>query len=426
MTNAQKIELRLSQVKQRLNEISGLEGEDFSDEIRSESLALEKEYPDLETRHRAAILADDGTTIETRTAEHGDGQERERLELRSRASVGRYLLGNARGKVDGAERELADAAGIPDGAIPLELWNTPDNRETRAISEAPSTTGINLDVLRPAIYSPSIVDKIGVEMPMVESGTYATGTITTLATADAVAKGTEVPETAAEFTVTTTQPKRVGASLNLAAEDVAAVGQANFEAVLRQHISLVLSSELDSQMLSGDGSGNDLIGIFQRLTAPTAAPTAVATFDTLVGAFADAVDGLWATMTSEVSIVVGPLTYALASKTFRDGTDHRGETSFADYARGQYGGFWTNSRMPDAATFLTVDNVQQAILFRKGMMMLPTPMRTAVCPSWGYLTVDDIYTGALKAERRYVISALVGDVILVQPDAYQQIAFRVA
>ena len=57
---------------------------------------------------------------------------------------------------------------------------------------------------------------------------------------------------------------------------------------------------------------------------------------------------------------------------------------------------------------------------------MPTPMRTAVCPSWGYLTVDDIYTGARKAERRYVISALVGDVILVQPDAYQQIAFRVS
>lgn len=82
--------------------------------------------------------------------------------------------------------------------------------------------------------------------------------------------------------------------------------------------------------------------------------------------------------------------------------------------------------MPAAATFLTVDNVQQAILYRRGMMMQPVPMRTAVCPSWGYLTVDDIYTGAKKAERRYVISALVGDVILVQPDAYAQIAFRVS
>ena len=257
-------------------------------------------------------------------------------------------------------------------------------------------------------------------------GTYATGTITTSATADAVAKSADVPEEAAAFGVTTTTPKRVGASLNLAAEDIAAVGQANFESVLRQHISLVLSTELDRQMLNGDGMNDDLTGIFQRLTDPTAAPTAVASFDSFVSAFADAVDGLWSTTTSEVSIVVGPATYQLSAKSFRDGTDDRGNTSFAEYGRQLYGGWWTNSRMPVAATFLTVADVQQAILHRRGLMMQPTPMRTAVCPSWGYLTVDDIYTGARKAERRYVISALVGDVILVQPDAYAQIAFKVA
>lgn len=293
MTTSQKIELRLSVVKQRLNEIAGLDGDDFTDEVRSEASSLEKEYPDLETRHRTAILADGTTTTETRSVETGDAQERERLELRGKASVGRYLLGAARGKVDGAERELADAAGIPDGAIPLELWNAERRDaqmqlETRDVSAAPTTTGINLDLIRPAVFAPSVVDKLAVEMPMVESGTYATGTITTLATADAVAKGDDVPETAAAFTVMTTTPHRVGASLNLAAENIAAVGQQNFEAVLRQHISLVLSSELDRQMLNGDGTSDDLTGMFQRLTDPTAAPTAVATFDTLVGGFADA------------------------------------------------------------------------------------------------------------------------------------------
>ena len=75
--------------------------------------------------------------------------------------MGRYLLGAARGKVDGAERELADAAGIPDGAIPLELWNAERRdaqtaaRNPRRISAAPSTTvGVNLDVLRPAVFAP--------------------------------------------------------------------------------------------------------------------------------------------------------------------------------------------------------------------------------------------------------------------------------
>ncbi len=49
--------------------------------------------------------------------------------------------------------------------------------------------GVNLDVLRPYVFASSVVDKLMIEMPQVESGTYATGTISTAATADAVPKG---------------------------------------------------------------------------------------------------------------------------------------------------------------------------------------------------------------------------------------------
>ena len=53
-------------------------------------------------------------------------------------------------------------------------------------------------------------------------------------------------------------------------------------------------------------------------------------------------------------------------------------------------------------------------------------MRTAVCPTWGSIGVDDIYSGARKGERYFTLSVLIGDVILVQPDAYTQVAFRVS
>ena len=46
------------------------------------------------------------------------------------------------------------------------------------------------------------------------------------------------------LTVGTTTPHRVGASLALTLEDIAAVGQANFEAALRENVSLALSAEL--------------------------------------------------------------------------------------------------------------------------------------------------------------------------------------
>ena len=53
-------------------------------------------------------------------------------------------------------------------------------------------------------------------------------------------------------------------------------------------------------------------------------------------------------------------------------------------------------------------------------------MRKSILPSWGRFSVDDIYSGASKGERVFVVSALVGDVHIVQAGAYQEVAFRVS
>ena len=53
-------------------------------------------------------------------------------------------------------------------------------------------------------------------------------------------------------------------------------------------------------------------------------------------------------------------------------------------------------------------------------------MTTCVCPHWGEVSIDDIYTGSAKAERYFSMHVLLGDVILVQPDAYAQVAFQTA
>ena len=146
----------------------------------------------------------------------------------------------------------------------------------------------------------------------------------------------------------------------------------------------------------------------------------MADFDDFVSSFVAGIDGLWATESSQVGIVAGVDTYKIAAAAFRDiAAADLGDMAFTDYAKGHYGGFWTNSRMPAAAS-----DIQSGILTRRGQSMMPDPMRVAVCPHWGYLSVDDIYTGARKAERRYVLSVLVGDVILVQPSAFGLVTFR--
>ena len=164
------------------------------------------------------------------------------------------------------------------------------------------------------------------------------------------------------------------------------------------------------------GEAPNLAGIFQRLTDPSAPGAAVAGFDDFVGTFADAVDGLWAQGVQDVGIVVGPETYQVSAKTFRDATGQDlGDTSFADYAMARYGGWWTNKRMPAKAS-----HVQQAILYRKGRSMMggAGSVRTAVCPHWNEVSIDDVYSGSAQGERYFTMHVLLGDVILVQPDAY--------
>ena len=435
MLGSQKLELRRSTIRERLAEINALEGDSYGDDVRAEERALQSEYTDLEQRHRSAVISED-EDLETRRAETGEGlkpEERERIELRSKASLSNYFQAFARGRLPGGpEAELAAAAGVQ--GIPIELWDVPQpeqrQAEQRAITPAPGTVGVNLDPIRPAVFANSIAARLGIDMPRVMSGTYATATITTSQAAEAKAKGAAIAASAGALTVTTSTPKRVSARLELALEDIAAIGQQNFEAILRQNLGLVLSDQLDDYAINGiraDDAVADAAaqpkGVFTLLADPAAPAAGVASFDTFAAAHAAGIDGLWANTLKDVGIVCGPATFALSARTFQSAANYKGEMSAASYAMNQTGGWWTNKRMPDAA-----GNVQHAILYRKGRSMMGASggMRTAVCPHWGEISIDDIYSGSASGERYFTMHVLLGDVILVQPDAYGQTAFRVS
>ena len=433
MTPAQRLQVEQSEKRQKINEL--LAADDIGDEQRTELGTLTGRMQEIEVELRAAIVAESAAE-ETRLQTEPDSELRERRALREKASLLNFLQAALAGRrVDGAEAELQAAAEVRDG-IPLELWDVPRQVEQRqqaeqrvdVVTSAVGTVGVNLDAIRPAVFANSIAPRLGVEMPRVESGSYVSATIATSLTASAQPKSGEAMATAAAFTAQTMTPKRISARLAIAIEDVASVGTANFESILRENLSLVLSDALDSSMINGDGSSNTLVGVLHRLTDPTAAPSAISTFDDFASSHAGAIDGLWASTLMDVGIVAGPSTYALAARTFQTATNYKGEMSAAAYAAKMTGGFWTNKRMPDAATFMSVDDVQQAIVYRKARSMMGGSggMRTAVCPTWNVISIDDILSGSASGERFFTLHVLLGDVVLVQPDAYQQIAYKVA
>ena len=428
MLRSTKLTIELSERRERINAL--LDKAELSDEERTERDGLAARLQELEPELRAALASEaaEGIGETTQDVVHGlDAEARERLDLRAKATLTGYVTAHLAGRApSGAEAEYRAAEDAGDG-IPVALFDPdprmahvppPAGNENRvdAVTPAPSTVGTNLMNVRPMVFAPSVVSRLMVDMPRVPTGTYGEVRLTTALTAGPKAAGAAAEATAAGFTVETTTVKRVSARMAIRAEDIASVGFGNFEASLRQNLSMALSAELDDQALNGDGSGDNLAGIFQALTDPTD-PTTKADFDSVIASYADMIDGLWALGMPDVRAVVGPATLQLLEQTFQTATSYAGETSVAAYLRARAGGVWTNSRMPAA-----VSNVQQAIAMRAGFPGL----RKAVCPHWGRMGIEDVYTGSAKAERYLSFHVLLGDVILVQPDAYKQISFKLA
>ena len=437
MTPAQKrlreLRDRQSRERGRMAELSLLD--ELDAETRSELDKIEKGTPDLERQLRAATVALGDDDAEARAAAaDGDpnptGEDRERIELRRASRLGNYLVAALQGRgPSGAEAELAAAAGV--GGIPLELFDPlPEHRaaarETRAPTGAPSTVGVNLDPIRPLIYARAITPRIGVAMPRVPSGTYATATIATGTAAGARAKDAAAVDTAATFAVGTTTPHSVSGKLSIRIEDVASVGNDNFESALRQELMLSLSSELDRLVLNGNATtaAAEPNGLFVQITPDPADPTAVVTFNAFVALSAGGIDGgPWAETMTSVMLLVNPETMRLAEATFQTAASYQGEMSAAAYLRRNSGGFLSSRRMPDTDT-----TIAQAIRFRAGTMGLDgvDAMRTATCPVWAEIGIDDIYTDSAKGIRHFTLHSLIGDVLLVQPSAYEQVAVKLA
>ena len=433
MTPAQKklreLRERQSRERQRMAEL-GI-ADTLTDETRAELDTIEQGTPDLERQIRAATVAieAENTEAENRGREAGpDAEHRERMELRGRARLTNYLLAAGRGRApDGVEAELCQAAGV--NGIPLELFDVPSAAERRtehrvdAATPAPGTTGINLDPIRPRIYARAILPRLGVAMPRVGSGTYATATITTGLSAAAVVPGAEQGSTEGALTAQSTTPHRVTARLSLRIEDVATIGVENFESALRQNLMLALSDQLDQLGLNGDGTNANPQGLLSQLDDPTD-PTTAIDFDGFVGLAAGAIDGgPWAETMMDVRTLVNAETMRLAETTFQAATSYKGELSSAAYLRTHSGGFFASRRMPATASMIA-----QSVRHRAATMGLDgvDAMRTAVCPVWAEIGIDDIYSDAASGTRHYTLHSLIGDVLIIQPDAYERVDLKLA
>lgn len=434
---------RQSTERGRLAEIAALDPAKITDEVRSEAQTLQAGTSDLEMQIRSARAAVDGDEDRSVNRDnHGkpiDAEEREKIELRSRISVGKFLSAGMQGqRVDGAEEEYRQAVGAKERTIPIDAFELDRPIETRAdaATAAPGTIGINMREIVPIVFSKSLAMSLGIAMPRAAPGQYSIPRLTTDLTAAAVAKGTDQESTAGAFTVISAKPRRLSARLSLRAEDLAEAGIPSFEGSLRQALMLKLGEVLDNQIINGNGTSPNISGLFTELDDATAA-TVVVTFGSFISTMAGLVDGKWARKLSDLRFFSNDTVYQALCATFQQpvfvnkgtggnanasGVGSQSVYSSADWAAEKLAGYMVHDRMPAAAS-----GVSTCLAMRAGGMLDPAGEASmpSVLPVWGDIGISDPFSDSGSATEHYTLHTLIGDKVLVrQPDVYSEVSLK--
>ena len=438
MTNAQRLTIRLSEIRQRLNEIAGLADDAMTDEIRAETDKLTGEYATAETQHRAAVIAEAG---EQRAAAgefgNGDGEPAEVRALLDRVRIGDYLAPAAAGSgVAGVPAEIAAALEVPTAgasggvAVPWQVLGRGIERRAAPERRAFTTTGQNdgPEMQRPILqrlFGPGILDSLGVRMDSVPAGRTEWPLIATgIAPAQVVEGTAAAAAVAVTFTYANLRPKRLTGRYEFTHEIAASVG--DVEQALRRDLADSIMSQMSNAIVNGAAvdpadatTAANVRGFLTAITAPTD-PTAEAAFPDYAGSHAALVDGLHAEGEMQVSSVIGVASYRHAATVYQMGSGESGSEALMRRSMS----CMASSYIPAAAGTPGIQNGN--IFHAAGPNGGGTMRGDSVAAMWPTLEiVRDIYSQASQGVTLTWIS-LWDAAVAFRASAYARVPFRLA
>ncbi len=312
MTPLQKLQVRQSELRQRVNDLLGKETLD--DKESSELETSTRELQGIEPKLRAALVAqEDASTAEDKGDEtearddDPDAETRELQEISGRATLSSFAAAalNQR-NVDGAERELAQAFQLPAdaGHIPLIMLVDPEQRQDAVsdfnAADAPVSSGRFLA----RVFTTSIARWLGITFESVPVGERVHTVLTGGVDPDTVARAATQDADAATLSTIIMDPHRITARYLFELEDVARLPQ--LEARLRQDLSMALANEMDSQIFNGNAqlTSNGLSNALAAGQTETVATFSTATAEDLHADVLSAIDGVYATMLEDVRLAM--------------------------------------------------------------------------------------------------------------------------
>ena len=261
MLESKKIELRRSEVRQNLATLAGKEAP-TEDEVRQMG-ELDREYRTLETRYRAALVAEDGERREAGAElETRGGREWADLvagfELRQVALAldeGRALSG----KTAEVVTELRNAGGFRGVPVP---WAALERRAGETVSTGtpdPIQTRPIIDRLFPA----SVAARMGAESVQIDSGAVEWPLCSSSVSAGWAATETGAVADPTAYTTTDVALKpdhTLGVQMKLTRKALKQSGDA-LEAAIRRDMQSAIGTELDRAIFLGAGAGGEPLGV---------------------------------------------------------------------------------------------------------------------------------------------------------------------
>ena len=383
MTVKQKLELRRSEVRSRLAAISCLAGDHYSDTVQTEEKTLQKEFGELETRYRSAVIAEGEQ--ESTKLDQTDTKGRKLRSLVEKASLVNFLSESASqnelrsGSPEAELRSELLGKNAQPGHVPLAVLAPSAmedrKRETRATDTA---TNVAATVAIPnrqnqiirRVFSQSASQFLGIRMPSVGIGETSFPYLSAGVAPGMKAKGARADAEAATFTAESVGPTRLAARYLLRVEDLHRL--AGMEAALRSDMRGALSEAMDAQTLTGDGVGANVTGLLSELPAAPAAGAGEFSWQEAVAVIADQVDGKYAADPSMVKMLCASDLYSkMAIRLVAASSSGSSVSAASRYIQEISGGLRVSANMPDADS-----DISTVLLSRMGAV-------GAFAPIWG-------------------------------------------
>ena len=234
MTNSQKLQIKMSELREKLNGMVEARVDDADKMAEREKLMGELKAHEAD--YRKAIESEDaGSTSESR----------EWADLNSRFDLGAVFTDVMEHRASsGAIAEVQKERGLGANALPVELL-----MEKRAVTPAPTEVGQNQNQIEGYVFPRSIADFLSIPSPIVPTGDSSFPVLTSDPAAGTPGENNAQTETTGAFSANAISPARIQASFFWSREDAARM--AGMGDALREALSGGIDDKLDKEILQG-------------------------------------------------------------------------------------------------------------------------------------------------------------------------------